>query len=197
MLRLDTEWVDQACDGNRDAFGRLFEVYQQPVYNLAFRFLGSPLEAEDAVQETFLRAYAHLDTYCADHSFRTWLLSITAHVCIDQLRHEGVLGIGRLGGDVTTETGLDPETTALRHESKLEIERLLACLPLECRQLLVLRYWYDLSYREMSQLAGLSESAIKSRLYRARRQLARLAYPRQSLRDLTLEADIYKDISLS
>lgn len=197
MLPIDTKWVDQACDGNRDAFGHLFEVYQKPVYNLAFRFLGSPLEAEDAVQETFLRAYAHLDSYSAQHSFRTWLLSITAHVCIDQLRHESVLGIGRLGSDETTASGFDPEITALRHERDLEVDQLLDTLPRECQELLVLRYWYDLSYREISQIAGLSESAIKSRLYRARRQLARLAHPIKSLPGKPIEANYFVDIGIS
>ena len=79
-------WVIQAQQGNDEAFTRLVEEYQTHVYNLCYRMLGEPEAAEDAAQETFLRAYQNLRRYDQTRSFATWLLSIGAHYCIDRLR---------------------------------------------------------------------------------------------------------------
>src|SRR3990170_6652233 len=79
-------WVLQAQQGSDDAFTRLVETYQTPVYNLCYRMLGEPEAAEDAAQETFLRVYQHLHRYDRKRPFATWLLSIAAHYCIDRLR---------------------------------------------------------------------------------------------------------------
>ena len=79
-------WVYQAQQGSDEAFTRLVETYQTPVFNLCYRMLGEPELAEDAAQETFLRAYQHLHRYDQKRPFATWLLSIAAHYCIDRLR---------------------------------------------------------------------------------------------------------------
>ena len=79
-------WVIQAQQGNDEAFTKLVEEHQTHVYNLCYRMLGEPEAAEDAAQETFLRAYQNLHRYDRTRSFATWLLSIGAHYCIDRLR---------------------------------------------------------------------------------------------------------------
>ena len=79
-------WLERARAGDDVAFCRLVQAYQVPVYNLAYRMLGNAAEAEDAAQETFLRAYQHLHRYDQKRPFATWLLSIAAHYCIDRLR---------------------------------------------------------------------------------------------------------------
>ena len=79
-------WLDQARAGDKAAFGYLVEAYLRPVYNLTYRMLGDPSEAEDAAQETFLRAYSRLDQYNPNHKFSTWIFSIANHHCIDRLR---------------------------------------------------------------------------------------------------------------
>jgi RNA polymerase sigma-70 factor, ECF subfamily len=168
---LEAHWLEQARHGDNHAFGHLLECYQTPVYNLAYRLLG-PSDAEDAAQETFLRAFAHLDSYHPEQSFRTWLLSITAHICIDQLRHLGRLHIESLGARDPVSKSPDPERETLAHEREGEVRYLLATLPPQSRQLIDLHYWQDMSYRDIGQRLGLTESAVKSRLHRVRRQLA-------------------------
>ena len=79
-------WVTQAQQGSDEAFTKLVETYQTPVFNLCYRMLGEPDLAEDAAQETFLRAFQHLHRYDQKRPFATWLLSIAAHYCIDRLR---------------------------------------------------------------------------------------------------------------
>ena len=72
-------WIEQALRGDRAAFGQLVRAYERPVYNLTYRMLGNPPEAEDAAQETFLRAYSKLATYQPGRKFVNWLLSIASH----------------------------------------------------------------------------------------------------------------------
>ncbi len=86
MVEQEEIWVKEALAGNKQSFSRLVEAYQRPVFNLAYRMLGSPDEAEDAAQETFLRAYTRLSQYDGSHKFSTWILSIANHHCIDRLR---------------------------------------------------------------------------------------------------------------
>ena len=81
-------WVLQAQKGDDEAFTNLVEMYQKPVYNLCYRMLGDAEGAEDAAQETFLKAYQNLARYDVERSFATWLLSIAAHHCIDKLRRK-------------------------------------------------------------------------------------------------------------
>ena len=178
MVTDKERWIEAACAGDQDAFSRLVEAYQNPVYNLAYRMLGNGAEAEEAAQEAFLRAYLHLDSYDPQRSFTTWLLSITSHYCIDQLRrrHMTLLPLkeelarpGRL-----TNASPNPESVVTRREREARIEHMLSTLSPTDRAAVLLHYWYDHSYKEIAQVLDLTVSAVKSRLYRARRSLAEL-----------------------
>lgn len=168
-------WIEQALAGDRAAFGRLVEAYQTPVYNLAYRMLGNPSEAEDAAQEAFLRAYAKLHTYRPERKFSTWLLSITSHYCIDRLRRRRFTWLSLEAPPppdwLQSERGL-PEEAALRGEAREEVRQLLDSLEPAYRAPIVLRYWYDLSYDEIAETLGITLAAVKSRLHRARLKLA-------------------------
>ena len=86
MQDVEKGWINLAQGGDADAFAKLVDAYQVAVYNLCFRMLGDPYEAEDASQETFIRAYKSMNSYDTKRSFSTWILSIAAHYCIDQMR---------------------------------------------------------------------------------------------------------------
>ena len=81
-----SQWVNASLEGDQDAFAELLYSFQDAVYNLCYRMLNDPYEAEDAAQEAFLRAYDNLKKYDNNRAFSTWLLSIAAHYCIDQIR---------------------------------------------------------------------------------------------------------------
>src|SRR5436190_19076356 len=83
LLLTDRERVARALDGDQDAFTDLVVDYQRSVYNLTYRMLGDTVEAEDAAQESFLRAYLNLDRYDSQRPLKTWVLSIASHYCID------------------------------------------------------------------------------------------------------------------
>ena len=90
MENREVKWVREARTGDAAAFSKLVEAYQTPVYNLAYRMLGNAAEAEDAAQETFIRAYTRLNTYDPDRKFSSWLLAIASHYCIDVLRRRRI-----------------------------------------------------------------------------------------------------------
>ncbi len=168
-------WVKAAMRGDQTSFACLVDQYKAPVYNLAFRMLGNPEDAEDAAQETFLRAYSRLRSYDPARKFSSWLLSITAHHCIDQLRRRRfswvpidiVDSLDWLWSDTA-----QPEQTAIDGEDRAEVRRLLHLLPAKYRLVLVLRYWHDMSYQEIAQITKMTEAAVKTRLHRAREMLS-------------------------
>ncbi|MGW8252001.1 MAG: RNA polymerase sigma factor, partial [Anaerolineales bacterium] len=84
----EADWLAQAQRGDLEAFTNLLEMYQKPVFNLCYRMLQNAGDAEDAAQETFIRAYKSIKRYDKSRPFATWLLSIAAHYCIDQLRKQ-------------------------------------------------------------------------------------------------------------
>lgn len=86
----EERWVEAARNGDKEAFGRLVKTYQAPVYHLAYRMMGNGLEAEEAAQEAFVRAYRHLAGYDPQRPFSSWLFSIASHYCIDRLRRRRV-----------------------------------------------------------------------------------------------------------
>ncbi len=171
-------WLEQARGGDDAAFGRLVQAYQGPVYNLAYRMLGNAVEAEDAAQETFVRIYTKLNTYQPDRKLSSWVLSIASHYCIDRLRRRRMNWLSLDEEPVATTLpagGRGPEDEALREESRDELQKLVLQLEPAYRVPLILRYWHELSYQEIAEVMGLSVQAVKSRLHRARVQLAQRA----------------------
>jgi RNA polymerase sigma-70 factor (ECF subfamily) len=173
----ERRWIEAARRGDREAFGRLVKVYQGPVYNLTYRMLGDPDEAEDAAQEAFLRAYRRLDSYDPTRKFSTWMLSIASHYCIDRLRRRRLTWFSLEEESLPpathlATTGPNPEQHVVQSEQEAQIQALLGTLPADYRAAVILHYWYDLSYEEIAQTTGSTVSAIKSRLFRARRSLA-------------------------
>ncbi len=180
------EWVEAALAQDQDAFAELVYLFQDPVYNLCYRMLGDAGEAEDATQEAFLRAFLNLRRYDTKRSFKTWLMSIASNHCIDRWRKRRMQLVSLDDEPTAAALALSssdplPEQAALNAEQSELLQGLLMKLEESYRLPLVLRYWYDYSYAEIAQLMNTTESAIKSRLFRARRTLANLISDRDAL----------------
>ena len=173
-------WIVQAQNGSDEAFTYLVEAYQTPVYNLCYRMLGEPEAAEDAAQETFLKVYQNLARYDRERSFPTWLLSIAAHHCIDRLRRRRFVSFSidedeEAQMELPDRSAPDPETETVRRQEQAHLHQLLQSLDPTDRAALILRYWQDCSEIEIAQALTLTVPAVKSRLHRARRALAKLS----------------------
>ena len=175
----EQDWVRRARAGDEDAFTRLVETYQTPIYNLCYRMLGEAGEAEEAAQEAFLRAYSQLSTYDPARPFKTWLFSIASHYCIDRLRKRRLTWLSIEDETLPPHPALQeqtpgPEEQAVRHEQSAAIQAVLAKLAPDDRAVIVMRYWYDMSYEEIAESTRATVSAVKSRLHRARGALAEM-----------------------
>ena len=130
--------IERARAGDGHAFSRLVETYQAPIFNLCYRILSNPHDAEEAAQEAFLRAYTRLGSFDPARPFKTWLFSIAHHYCIDRLRRRRLRFLS-LDDEPALDTAAwrssapTPEETAVRREREDDIQALLDTLPLPDR----------------------------------------------------------------
>ena len=172
------EWVNGTLEGNQEAFAELLYTFQDSVYNLCYRMLGERTEAEDASQEVFLRAYSNIHRYDQNRSFKTWILTIASNHCIDRLRKRRMTWVS-LDEPIPATLSLssddpEPEEALMMSTRSEQVQALLNELDPGYRVAVVLRYWYDYSYAEIADIMETTESAIKSRLHRARKSLAEM-----------------------
>ena len=176
MCNTEAQWIAESITGDKEAFSNLVEKYHRPVYSVCYRMLGTPTAAEDAAQEAFIRAYQALDRYDPERSFATWLLSIASNYSIDQLRKNKVTILSmdseKHAWLAPPDPGPSPEKVALEKEKQALVQTILAELNETDRAAVVLQFWHDYSYEEIAETLDLSTSAVKSRLFRARRLLA-------------------------
>lgn len=172
-------WALEAQRGSDEAFTKLVETYQTPVFNLCYRMLGEPELAEDAAQEAFLRAYRHLHRYDQKRPFATWLLSIAAHYCIDKLRRRkfSIFSMDEEDEDgnsfeIADPDSPNPEAEAMKGQTRARVQAMLKDLDPTDRAAIIMRYWYDYSEIEIAESLRLTVSAVKSRLHRSRKALA-------------------------
>ncbi len=172
--------------GDRKAFERLLRKHQDPVLNLAYRFLGDRDEAEDLAQEIFLRVYRARDSYRPEARFATWLYRIAANACLNALRARrnrrsvSIQDIevqgesGHLADDAKEAT---PAESVLRNEMAERIREIVDGLPDTQRLAIVLNKYQGLSYEEVAESMSLSVMAVKSLLFRARERIRERLIP--------------------
>lgn len=163
--------------GDRAEFARLVDAFSSPVYRLGLRMLGNPQDAEDVLQNTFLRALTHISEFEGRSSLQTWLYRIAANealmlirrkmpeVDLDSTENEDV-------SDFRPSQFLDwsslPEDELLSGEGRQVLDRAISQLPEPLRIVFILRDVEDLSIRETAEALNLTESNVKTRLLRAR-----------------------------
>lgn len=193
MNNLEPDVLNQVQKGSQEAFTQLVEVFQRPVYNLCYRMLGDVDEAEDASQETFLRVYKNIKNYDHKRPFSTWLLSIAAHYCIDQLRKRRmvVISMDSIPYLDPPDGSPGPEASFYLMENQKRVDTLLKTLNPHDRAAVIMYYWYDFSYEEIAQSLSLTISAVKSRLHRARISLAQ-TWQEQQLNNFSTERNTHE-----
>ncbi len=176
-METERELIIAARDGDHAAVTSLLDEYKRSVYAVCYRMLGNAQDAEDAAQEAFVKAINNLDSFDVERPFRPWLLRVTSNLCIDRLRRrKPTVSLDGMGEDGAWEwkagSAVNPERQLITQQRQTLVRDLLETLSPTDRSLVTLFYWEDLSYAEIADATGLTISAIKSRLYRARRGLA-------------------------
>ncbi len=175
--------VARARQGDQAAFEQLVSDTYADTYTLAFRLTGDEEDARDVVQESYLRAYKGLKRFRGDAQFSTWLYRITANCANTHLGKRARRRTESLPDDLQV-ADVDPERDpSARADATLLRDRLqvaLETLPPKLRAVVVLRDVYDLPHESIAAELGISESAAKVRLHRARRKLRESVFPARS-----------------
>lgn len=164
----DKDLVNRCLKGDRKAFEALLDRYQKPIYNVALRMVNNVDDAADLTQSVFLKAYENLTSYNDQYKFFSWIYRIAVNASLNFLEQKkrcDLLGDQDIPEEPVIETNL---------EASERIEKLddaLLELKMECRIVIVLRHFHDLSYEEMSHILDIPEKTVKSRLFTARHML--------------------------
>jgi RNA polymerase sigma-70 factor, ECF subfamily len=165
----DQELMRIVQAGDYSPASEIYDRYSSRIYNFAFRFLKNAEAAEDAMQEVFVKMIRHAGQFQGDAKLSTWLFSITANWCRDYLRKadnkpkesEEVLI------SLPSSSENSPERNLEKREDELRVRRALSSLTPEQREAILLSRYQGLSYAEIAQIAGCSEGAVKTRVFRA------------------------------
>lgn len=175
----DRDLVIAAQEGDREALAELVRRYEGKVYSLALRMLGRPADAEDVLQETFLKVVRSLGGFRGESAFGTWIYRIATNEALMLLRKQGRESLGR-DDDLDLDAyaprlRMDwsnlPDTAALKDETVQKMSEAVAKLPESIRAVFLLRDVEQLSGAEVGDILGITVAAVKSRLHRARMQL--------------------------
>ena len=164
--------ISRARGGDRDAFGELVEQYRDNVYRLAYRMCGNAYDADEAAQEAFVAAWRALPNFRGDAKFSTWLYRLTTNAAIDVMRREKrhqTVGDGEMM-DLADDAD-SPQETVERTEQQEAVQKALATLSEEYREVLLLRYMEELDYAEIADVLQLPSGTVKSRINRAKAAL--------------------------
>jgi RNA polymerase sigma-70 factor (ECF subfamily) len=168
----DRDLAERIQRGDQDAFAELIQQHQQAVFNVAYRFLADVHDAEDAAQETFIRAWRFFDRFDADRTLGPWLKRIAANVCLNRL--DAVHPLLPLDDDwpASPDPNHGPESITLNRGLESRIRAELTSLPPRYRAVIELRHFQDCSYEEIASTLNRPLSDVKSDLFRARKLLA-------------------------
>ena len=169
-MRTDAEMAAAFREGDDRAFALLYERHKRSLYAFALRMLGEADAARDIVQDVFLKVFERRRQLNKPESFRSWLFTIGRNRCVSHLREsrkQAPLD------DVPEEAiAVAADTGEREAEEDVRLIRLaLGRLKIEYREVLILREYQDLSYREIAEITESTESAVKSKLFKARRAL--------------------------
>jgi len=174
--------IEALKSGNRDEYSKLVESYSGMIYRLALKMVGNPTDAEDVLQNTFLKAFQHIGEFEGRSNLSTWLYRIGANEALMMIRkHHPEMVLGEVGldeaeqGDLFPSQFTDwcclPEDEFLTSESKAALDQAIQHLPETLRIVFLLRDIEGLSIEETGNTLGLSETNVKTRLLRARLRL--------------------------
>ena len=170
----ELELVQSARQGDKEAFRQLFEVNKRKVFAIAFRYAKNQEDAEDILQETFIKAYQALDKFHTNEgtSFTSWLYRISINSSIDLLRKKNKMedkffDPDNLDNLSSGDQGHNPEHSTGIQDIRDKISVVLNQLTARQRMIFILRHHQQLSTQEISEYMGCSQGSVKKQLFRA------------------------------
>lgn len=172
--------IKKAIEGDQAAYEKLVTRYRSGLYNMIYQMIKNREEAEDLVQETFMKAFNSLESYNECYAFSTWLYKIAFNHCIDAIRKKKLrtlpldkpiqLQAGEVHHQIRDESH-SPEKVLLFAEKKNLIKKSIEGLPERYRIAIILRHKEERSYEEISEILKIPLGTVKARIFRAREML--------------------------
>lgn len=170
--------VERALTGDAEAFGEIVRRWERRIFALTYGMLGREEDARDATQETFLAAFRNLRGFRGEAKVSSWLHRIAVNQCISRQRRSKVRSESALddeqdkhAGSFVTPVNYSPARVAEGRQETLAVRRAINSLPIELRQVVVMKEFEELTFREIADALDLPLSTVKSRLYTALKQL--------------------------
>lgn len=170
----DRELVRRALDGDDTAFEYLFNRYREAIHTLFVQRLGGPNDADDLLQETFIKVYINLHRYSSEYTFGQWVYTIARNTFIDfvRRRQEDLPIDERFTAPASNAP--TPEESFINLQQRTQIEHYLERLTPRYRQLIVMRFFEEYSYEEIAAKLSLPLGTVKTQIHRAREQMCRM-----------------------
>lgn len=175
--KTEGEIIERVIKGDRQAYSLLVEKYKNPVYNLAFRMTGSAEDADDLAQETFIRAYSKMWQFNQQKSFFTWLYTIGLNLIRNHTKKKLRESKRITAAEEFSKTQRKVNQTEgnfIAAERTAKLEDAIRKLPVDWREAVILRFYFDLSLEEVAAVCGASVSAVKMRIYRGLEKLKQM-----------------------
>ncbi|MCX7771641.1 MAG: RNA polymerase sigma factor [Clostridia bacterium] len=181
-MNSDLTLVEKALGGDTDAFSKLVDCYQHRLLAFTYKMVLSKEDAEEIVQETFIKAYKHLWRYDSRISFSTWLYTIAHNLCKTFMKRRKAPPISLeseviSGFEPVSPPKEEPSEYLMLKEYRREAHKLMAFLKPDQKAALILKYLQDLSYEEIGRILGISEDAAKMKVYRAKKEILKRYQP--------------------
>ena len=174
-LATDEIIVERALTGDAEAFGELVRRWERRIFALTYGMLGREEDARDATQETFIAAFRNLRGFRGEAKVSSWLHRIAVNQCISRQRRSKVRNESTLEDEHTTSFAMplshSPAHVAEGRQETAAVRRAINSLPVELRQVVVMKEFEELTFREIADALDLPLSTVKSRLYTALKQL--------------------------
>ena len=177
-LTSDENIVERALTGDADAFGELVRRWERRIFALTYGMLGREEDARDATQETFIAAFRNLRGFRGEARVSSWLHRIAVNQCITRQRRAKVRSetaledeVEKNAGSLAAPLGFSPARTVESRQVTQAVRRAVNSLPVELRQVIVMKEFEELTFKEIADALDLPLSTVKSRLYTALKQL--------------------------
>lgn len=175
MIERKRDFMEDNYINKEETIEWLMNEYGKSVVRLAFTFVKKEQLAEDIAQDVFIKCFEKLDTFRNESSYKTWIFRITINLCKDRLRSWSFKNI--IFTDLFAKrsiTNNTPETELMNLEEKKELSMKVLALPIKYREVIILYYYEELTYNQITELLDISLSTLKSRLHRARLLLRKI-----------------------
>lgn len=176
-MNIDKRVLQRCKKNDKSAFAELFKLYQNYLFKLCFSYVQNEQSALDLMQEIYIKIYKNFSKYDEKYPFHPWIRRIAVNTCINEKQRSAPQSVSLNGevGELDLESRLaaveDTQQTAEKHDIARIIKQHINCLPEKQRMVVILRYYEDLSYEEISELLSIPLGTVKTNLYRAKNAL--------------------------